>query len=109
MGNRNRVYQGRCSWRKRRIRKASHCRDTRLRYVASAVLAVEAAVLLPYGLRSRGIRFQILRQEQSCQVEWVVPGEDLRASEGEIYGFRLVPGTWEIQIYHRRESLRPEA
>lgn len=108
MKSRGRVYRGRCSWRKRQIRRAAHCGRTRLRYAMVAMLAVEAAVLVPYSLRAQGIRFQVLRQEQSCQVEWVIPGEGLQASAGEIYGLRLVPGTWEIQIYHRQEILRPE-
>lgn len=46
-----------------------------------------------------------IRREQECFLEW--GGMELfqKENEGDIFGIRFVPETWEIQFYHRKEGI----
>ncbi len=101
------VFKGRCLWRKR-VGKAP-----------KALYGLRAACLLVFGLEAAAFygriptgdrpRIGVVSSHEEYRIEWVLPPQLPGAGEGEAYGIRIRPEDWELEFYHSRESIRPEA
>ncbi|MDD3253192.1 MAG: hypothetical protein PHV18_11595 [Lachnospiraceae bacterium] len=99
-------------WRRRGVRAAAR------RYGAGGIhgggmvrtallgaLALEAAVGAGQELERRGVCLDVVREEETCQVEWIVPDTDTAGVVENRYGMRFQPKTWEVQFYHRIQKM----
>lgn len=108
---RDRYKARRKNWRQGSIRAAARRYGApggrhRLKHGLLAVLALELVVGAGQYCRGQGMHLRVVRQEESCLVEWVLPDEAVSRREEERYGVRVSPDTWELQFYHTRENLR---
>ncbi len=97
-------------WRHRRL-----CRRGRLRGQSvpcgcgwlRRLLTVGLAAELACGVWTAGLLpgqlMRVERTEEHIRAEWTAPGGQSSGRE-EIYGVQLLPGTWELRFYRRRES-----
>lgn len=98
------VYRGKCSWRKRRIKRRSGISEN-LYSVLTAVFILEMIVFFYQLPLKEKLKFRVVNRQQEYHVEWIIPSSSEDAVSGDIYGVRICPDTWEIQIYHSQETV----
>lgn len=90
------------------LNRDRHRRRAVLRRVMAAALVLEGVFMVHGPAAARGERLRIVNRREEYCAEWIRPGEDAGAgsSAADIYGIRLRPGSWEIELYHREQELK---
>ncbi len=100
------VYQGKCTWRKKQIKRLS-CPLNHLYSILSAAFILEMAVLVCRLPLNEKLNFRIVNSRQEYKAEWVLPPSAGENASEDVYGIRICPHTWELEFYHSQDILCP--
>lgn len=100
------IYQGKCTWRKKQIKRLS-ASSNHLVSILTAIFILEMAVFFCRLPLKEKLRFRIINRQQEYKAEWIFPSQAGESGAGDIYGIRICPDTWKLELYHSQDILCP--